>query len=184
MATIVIEMAKRSFPEVDELVGRDSVATAANLVVAFAWFAHYLLSQKYSKQTCNEIADHMLGEVADDLKLLLNWSDENIQRMIRSRLAGYKNAWDASESSERLANAVNYFFGCCTDMRIELPYESVIPDPADLESMEDLVNPEWLAALKEIQMKHNTVTYPLNFSQTMEMACLFGGIMQGIASVL
>ncbi len=102
----------------------------------------------------------MLAAVMKRAMRVTRWSYDVMRTALESRLEGY-DAASSDEEGDSVNNITKYFVACCEELRPEVRYDEIIPNPEELETLGDMVNPKALAELKRVRSEQRWLTYSL-----------------------
>ena len=173
VGNLIIHMAENQLPEVHKLVRRNRTATHFNLLLAFAWVSHVKLQQLLEDHDAGETVRMMLAAVMKRAMRITKWNYDVMRVALENRLEGYDDA-SSDEQGDSLNNITKYFVACCEELRQEVHYDEIIPDPEDLEELGDMVDPKALAQLKRMRREQRSLTYSLRL---MDMSMVGASIL-------
>ncbi|MCK4624112.1 MAG: hypothetical protein KAV00_02290 [Phycisphaerae bacterium] len=183
LGQLVLEMTAREFPEVNELIDRHSDSTILNLAVAFAWVAATRSYTRFSEETADAVVNSMLDAMKPSLMEWFAWERDDIERLIWNRFEGYDAAIGEGRD-QGVPSVAQYFMASCQDMRIDLPYDNIIPDLDELELMKDELNLEVFSELKQQAATRNPSTYSMKPLLIAQVATTIFGVAEGVDEIL
>jgi len=128
---LIIRTAKKELSNIQRHVGRDRAATRANLTLAMAWVGQMKIGQVLGQADGPEATRMMLAHVMKHVMEVTGWSYPTMCTVLRNGLGGYDAAHSDGEG-EPLLNITKYFTACCEELRHEVQYDEIIPDPDEV----------------------------------------------------
>jgi len=160
VAALIIQTSKKELSNIQEHVGRDRAATSANLTLAMTWVGQMKIEQVLTEAAAPEATHMMLAYVMNHVMETTGWSYPTMCAVLKNRLEGYDTAFSDGEG-EPLLNITKYFTACCEELRHDVQYDEIIPDPDEVQSLGDAVNKDALAELRRLRREGNCPTYSL-----------------------
>lgn len=132
----MVEAADVFTPKVNELLRSDTRVIRLNLIAFCLFAADWRLLDRIDDSDqfylFNDIIYRAAAEKAD-----VHDKTNLVFDMFRNRRLGYANALRDAEKRQATTTITNYFMACCSIDLVQIDYESIQPNPDDLQYMLD-----------------------------------------------
>lgn len=172
----MVELADAKLDQVCKYSKGDKRLTRLNLIAFCTFGITWAAADKINKQTIDIFTSRVLHSAASKSGFPV---PGKLVELFRNRQMGFLSAVVNLEHNQ---NALpNYFLACCSVDRIEIDYEDIYPDPADLEEMDKmfgLLTDEGREMIRKVRSMHKPAVYPLDTSASLPLVNLLMGIME------
>lgn len=166
LGELAVQLAAKDYPKLHETVKKDKLSTHINCLLLYTWAGQIVLERIGVSDVREAILWHV-GRVMMELSKL-GCARDRLKPFVESRLEAFDAATTAGEG-QPMWNVAKYFIACCDHGWRIIPYDSIIPNPDDLNEMNKafpgMVNEPAVRQYHELRTKHNVPCYNLDPAQ-------------------